>query len=206
VPQAKGVTATVGTFVVLVCAISSIFWFLIIHAGRVQAGGSLFVLALMWAPGVAALLTAGHSPPSRLRVRVGVGRYPVSAPRLRHPRGIHPPGLRRRVGQRPRRRWQPGIRDSRRPRVRLDKVADALRSGSLWTAVIMHASHNLFVQSIFDTFTGDTGRTRYVTGEFGAALPVVLIVAAIVAWRAGKGVELQGQGLVKGLGMSRVVR
>ena len=32
-----------------------------------------------------------------------------------------------------------------------------LKSGSLWTAAIMHASHNLFVQSVFDPMTLDFG-------------------------------------------------
>ena len=42
-----------------------------------------------------------------------------------------------------------------------------LKSGSLWTAVILHASHNLFIQSIFDPLTKDRGITKYITTEFG---------------------------------------
>jgi len=34
--------------------------------------------------------------------------------------------------------------------------------------MILHGSHNLFVQYVFDPFTTDTEVTRYVTGEFGA--------------------------------------
>jgi membrane protease YdiL (CAAX protease family) len=64
-----------------------------------------------------------------------------------------------------------------------------LRSGSLWTATIMHGSHNLFVQGVFDVFTTDAGNTRYVTGEFGAALAIAGVVAGVIAWRARTHVE-----------------
>jgi uncharacterized protein len=68
-----------------------------------------------------------------------------------------------------------------------------LRSGSLWTGVILHASHNLFVQSVFDTFTTDTGPTEYVTGEFGAALAIAAVGIAAIAWRARRAVEAAGR-------------
>jgi uncharacterized protein len=58
-----------------------------------------------------------------------------------------------------------------------------LRSGSLWTGMILHGSHNLFVQTVFDPFTTDAGVTKYVTGEFGAALAIVGVGVALVAWR-----------------------
>ena len=57
-----------------------------------------------------------------------------------------------------------------------------LKSGSLWTGVVMHASHNLFVQAFFDPITSDTGKTKYVIGEFGFALPVVVGLLAIYFW------------------------
>src|SRR5207245_10046572 len=49
-----------------------------------------------------------------------------------------------------------------------------LRSGSVWPAAILHASHNLFVQAFFDRVTVDTGPTRWLTSEFGAALALEL--------------------------------
>jgi len=58
-----------------------------------------------------------------------------------------------------------------------------LKSGSLWTAVLLHASHNLFIQRVFDPLTTDTGLTRYVTGEFGAALAVISLVVAYIFWK-----------------------
>src|ERR1051326_903427 len=51
-----------------------------------------------------------------------------------------------------------------------------LRSGSVWPAAILHASHNLFIQAFFDRVTVDTGPTRWLTSEFGAALPRTLVV------------------------------
>lgn len=72
-----------------------------------------------------------------------------------------------------------------------------LRSGSLWTGMILHGSHNLFVQQVFDPLTSDMGRTRYVTGEFGAALAIAAVWVAVVAWRARKAVEGDGPGAVE---------
>jgi len=57
-----------------------------------------------------------------------------------------------------------------------------LKSGNLWTCMLLHASHNLFIQQFFDPMTSDTGRTRYFIGEFGLALPLVSIVFAIYFW------------------------
>ncbi len=58
-----------------------------------------------------------------------------------------------------------------------------LRSGSVWTAVILHASHNLFIQEIFDPLTQDRGITKYVTTEFGIGLALAYTVAAWYFWR-----------------------
>jgi len=70
-------------------------------------------------------------------------------------------------------------------------AASRLASGSVWPAAVLHGSHNLFVQGIFDPLTADTGRTRWWTGEFGAALPLVAIgVAALtLAWWRRAGME-----------------
>jgi uncharacterized protein len=56
------------------------------------------------------------------------------------------------------------------------------KSNSLWTGVLLHASHNLFIQSIFSPLTKDTGNTKYFMDEFGAVLPVVCICFAIYFW------------------------
>jgi membrane protease YdiL (CAAX protease family) len=57
-----------------------------------------------------------------------------------------------------------------------------LRSGSVWTAAILHASHNLYVQGFFDRVTVDTGPTKWLTGEFGAALAIAILLTAYVFW------------------------
>jgi membrane protease YdiL (CAAX protease family) len=58
-----------------------------------------------------------------------------------------------------------------------------LKSGSVWTGMLLHASHNLWVQSIFDPLTTDTGRTKYVIGEFGIGLAIAGAVSGYVFWR-----------------------
>jgi len=57
-----------------------------------------------------------------------------------------------------------------------------LKSNSLWTGAILHASHNLFIQSIFSPLTKDTGNTKYFIDEFGAVLPLVCLCFAIYFW------------------------
>ena len=59
-----------------------------------------------------------------------------------------------------------------------------LRSGSVWPAAILHASHNLFVQAFFDRVTVNTGPTLWLTTEFGAALVVTIGLTACLFWRA----------------------
>lgn len=58
-----------------------------------------------------------------------------------------------------------------------------LRSGSLWTAVFLHQSHNLWVQQIFTPLTVNTGKTNYFIDEFGIVLPLVMALFAIYFWR-----------------------
>lgn len=60
-----------------------------------------------------------------------------------------------------------------------------LASGSVWPAAILHGSHNLWIQQVFDPLTGNTGPTPWIIGEFGAALALVAIAAGWLAWRAG---------------------
>ena len=58
-----------------------------------------------------------------------------------------------------------------------------LKSGSLWTAVILHGSHNAFVQEFFDRVTAPTEYTEYLVGEFGILIVAVVSVAAWLCWR-----------------------
>jgi len=68
-----------------------------------------------------------------------------------------------------------------------------LRSGSVWPAAILHASHNLFVQAFFDRVTVDTGPTRWLTGEFGAGLALAFIAVGWIFWRARASVEVPNE-------------
>ena len=52
-------------------------------------------------------------------------------------------------------------------------------SGSLWPPAVLHASHNLLVQAIFDGGTKPGEWSGYITGEFGAGL---VLTIGIVAW------------------------
>jgi membrane protease YdiL (CAAX protease family) len=73
-----------------------------------------------------------------------------------------------------------------------------LKSGSLWPAALLHASHNLFIQSIFTPLTGIKKITPYIIDEFGIALAIMGIVVAIIFWRKSTGLPkpLSGTSLI----------
>jgi membrane protease YdiL (CAAX protease family) len=64
-----------------------------------------------------------------------------------------------------------------------------LKSGSLWPAVLLHASHNLFIQNVFTPLTQNTGPTPYFIDEFGVILALVAAVFAFIYWRKRGEVE-----------------
>ncbi|HEX6302582.1 MAG TPA: type II CAAX endopeptidase family protein [Anaerolineales bacterium] len=68
-----------------------------------------------------------------------------------------------------------------------------LKSGSLWPAALLHASHNLFVQWIFNRLTADTSITPYITGEFGVGLALTSMVLGYIFWRMQRDKSLQTQ-------------
>lgn len=60
-----------------------------------------------------------------------------------------------------------------------------VKSGSLWTAVILHAAHNAFVQAFFKPMT--TYRTymnykAYFIDELGLFLVLAMVIAGVVFW------------------------
>ncbi len=61
-----------------------------------------------------------------------------------------------------------------------------LKSGSLWTAAVLHASHNIFVQAVFTPLTGQTAVTPYIIDEFGCGLAFAAVILAIIFWRKQK--------------------
>jgi uncharacterized protein len=58
-----------------------------------------------------------------------------------------------------------------------------IKSGSLWTTVLLHASHNIFIQAVFTPMTGSARLTPYVIDEFGIGLAVVAVFVAYFFWR-----------------------
>ncbi len=55
-----------------------------------------------------------------------------------------------------------------------------LKSGSVWTGMFLHASHNIFIQSFFDPLTRPSLATKYLTTEFGAGLAIMAVVIAVI--------------------------
>lgn len=58
-----------------------------------------------------------------------------------------------------------------------------LRSGSIWPAALLHASHNLYIQGFFDRVTVGTGITKYLLSEFGAVLALAAAITGYLFWR-----------------------
>ncbi len=61
-----------------------------------------------------------------------------------------------------------------------------VRSGSIWPCVLLHATHNSFVEGIFDPLTAPTGWAKYITSEFGVGLVVAITVAAMCVVRSSR--------------------
>lgn len=59
-----------------------------------------------------------------------------------------------------------------------------LRSASIWPCALLHASHNLLVQAIFDPLTADTGLARYLSTEFGIGLAFAIALLALILGRS----------------------
>ena len=60
------------------------------------------------------------------------------------------------------------------------------RSNSLWPAVILHASHNLFIQAIYTPITIEGEGTHYYIDEFGIMLPISSCLLAVYFYRRAK--------------------
>ncbi|MGB4985776.1 MAG: CPBP family intramembrane glutamic endopeptidase [Erysipelotrichaceae bacterium] len=54
------------------------------------------------------------------------------------------------------------------------------KTNSFWAPALFHASHNYFVQSVFDMLTTDVGATKYFTTEFGLGLMMFYLVVALI--------------------------
>ena len=60
-----------------------------------------------------------------------------------------------------------------------------LKSGSLWPAATLHASHNLFVQGIFDPLTTRGANEITMVSEFGVLFAASAVVVCIPFWVMG---------------------
>jgi membrane protease YdiL (CAAX protease family) len=60
-----------------------------------------------------------------------------------------------------------------------------MKSGSIWPAVIMHATHNGVIQAFFDAITVRTSTTAWLIGEFGIAMVPFGALAAWYFWKRG---------------------
>jgi membrane protease YdiL (CAAX protease family) len=59
-----------------------------------------------------------------------------------------------------------------------------LKSNSVWPSVVMHASHNAFIQTFFTPLTAPKGTlTAYAIDEFGFVTPLLAIAIAVYFWR-----------------------
>lgn len=65
-----------------------------------------------------------------------------------------------------------------------------IKSGSLWTAVIFHAALNIHLQSFFTNLTTETSiLTRYISGEQGLMMAIVMAIAGYLFWRNRSSLE-----------------
>jgi membrane protease YdiL (CAAX protease family) len=60
-----------------------------------------------------------------------------------------------------------------------------LRSGSLWPCATMHASHNLFIQSVFDPLSSRGPSHITMVGEFGIVFAASVLLVSIPFWIMG---------------------
>jgi membrane protease YdiL (CAAX protease family) len=68
-----------------------------------------------------------------------------------------------------------------------------IRTGSLWPAVILHASHNVFIQNMFDPLTAQTYWGVRITTEFGVGLAFTSLIAGYIFWRLRKRLPMSYQ-------------
>jgi uncharacterized protein len=65
------------------------------------------------------------------------------------------------------------------------------KTDSLWPCVLLHASHNVFLQTIFNPLTAPVGKVPIVTGEFGGGLALTVGVVGFYLWGRRKELRLE---------------
>lgn len=66
----------------------------------------------------------------------------------------------------------------------------SFKSKSLWPAVILHASHNLYIQKIYTPMTINGPTSHFYIDEFGIMMPIVMSVLALYFLRRAKREQL----------------
>jgi hypothetical protein len=56
------------------------------------------------------------------------------------------------------------------------------RSGSVWPAVFLHASHNIFFLNVYDPLMARYPLTDFFVTEFGVGLMVISVLMALYVW------------------------
>ncbi len=56
------------------------------------------------------------------------------------------------------------------------------RSGSVWPAVFLHASHNIFFLNVYDPLMARYPLTDFFVTEFGAGMMVISVLMALYVW------------------------
>jgi CAAX protease family protein len=68
-----------------------------------------------------------------------------------------------------------------------------IKSGSVWTAALLHGSHNVFMLHVFNVLTTDTGHTWQFLGEYGGVSAVVGLLLAFLFWGFNSNFKAEGQ-------------
>ena len=58
-----------------------------------------------------------------------------------------------------------------------------IKSGSLWIGVFYHASHNFFIQNVFDQVLIEKGDKNFFLTEMGIGLCITSIVIGVIFWK-----------------------
>jgi membrane protease YdiL (CAAX protease family) len=61
-----------------------------------------------------------------------------------------------------------------------------MKSGSVWTAALLHGSHNVFMLHVFNTLTTDSGGTWLLLGEYGSVTAAMGLLLVILFWSLRK--------------------
>ncbi|MBU0686873.1 MAG: CPBP family intramembrane metalloprotease [Candidatus Margulisbacteria bacterium] len=62
-----------------------------------------------------------------------------------------------------------------------------LKSLSVWPAILLHASHNNYIQRLFDPLSAPVNKfSKYFIGETGIALLIMTVIVAVVFWSMRK--------------------